>query len=219
MWHCFLGQVPLFKEMDDSRLLDAVCVRLKPVLRTKDSVIMREGDPVNEMLFIIRGKLDSVTTNGGQTGFFNQIKLGQGSFCGEELLTWVLDPKPSLHLPNSTRTIVAESEVEAFSLTADDLKFVAKQFRRFQSKKLQYTFRVYSPQWQTWAACVIQAAWKRCKKKSLSRLCSLEESAGMATHRNSSDTHDHQSNATRLKKPEEPEFSANGDYLPSLLDI
>ncbi|KAI5055853.1 hypothetical protein GOP47_0029374 [Adiantum capillus-veneris] len=170
-------QVPLFREMDE-RLLDAICERLKPVLCTKHTVIMREGDPVSEMFFIIRGILDSQTTNGGRTGFFNQIKLGPGHFCGEELLTWVLNPKPSINLPTSTRTVLAEGEVEAFALTAEDLKFVAKQFRRLHSKKLQQTFRFHSHQWRTWAACFIQAAWKRYKKrKSLAELYSMEQAS------------------------------------------
>lgn len=168
-------QVPLFNEMDD-RLLDAICERLKPVLCTKDTIIMREGDPVNEMLFIIRGVLDSMTTNGGRTGFLNQSSLGPGHFCGEELLTWVLNPKPSVNLPSSTRTVQAVGEVEAFALTAEDLKFVAKQFRRLHSKELQHTFRFYSHQWRTWAAIFIQTAWRRYKKrKSLALLCSMEE--------------------------------------------
>eukprot|EP00250_Pteridium_aquilinum_P005460 c15547_g1_i1 orf=494-2638(-) len=172
-------QVPLFREMDE-RLLDAICERLKPVLCTKHTVIMREGDPVSEMFFIIRGILDSQTTNGGRTGFFNQIKLGPGHFCGEELLTWVLNPKPSINLPTSTRTVLAEGEVEAFALTAEDMKFVAKQFRRLHSKKLQQTFRFYSHQWRTWAACFIQAAWKRYKKRqSLAELYNMEQGSWM----------------------------------------
>lgn len=162
----------------DERLLDAICERLKPVLCTKHTVIMREGDPVNEMFFIIRGILDSQTTNGGRTGFFNQIKLGPGHFCGEELLTWVLNPKPSINLPTSTRTVSAEGEVEAFALTAEALKFVAKQFRRLHSKKIQQTFRFYSHQWRTWAACFIQAAWKRYKKrKSHAELYHMEQAS------------------------------------------
>ncbi|KAL0382425.1 UNVERIFIED_CONTAM: Cyclic nucleotide-gated ion channel 1 [Sesamum calycinum] len=49
---------------------------------------------------------------------------------------------------------------------ADDLKFVASQFRRLHSKQLRHTFRFYSQQWRTWAACFIQAAWRRyCRKK------------------------------------------------------
>ncbi|MCD9640446.1 Cyclic nucleotide-gated ion channel 1 [Datura stramonium] len=160
-----LMRVPMFEKMDE-QLLDALCDRLRPVLYTENSFIVREGDPVDEMLFIMRGKLLTVTTNGGRTGFFNSDYLKAGDFCGEELLTWALDPHPSNNLPISTRTVQALSEVEAFALVADDLKFVASQFRRLHSKQLRHTFRFYSQQWRTWAACFIQAAWRRhCRKK------------------------------------------------------
>ncbi|XP_058095966.1 cyclic nucleotide-gated ion channel 1-like isoform X1 [Magnolia sinica] len=160
-----LMRVPMFEKMDE-QLLDAMCDRLKPALYTEDSYIVREGDPVDEMLFIMRGKLETVTTNGGRTGFFNADFLKAGDFCGEELLTWALDPHSSSNLPTSTRTVRALTEVEAFALMADDLKFVASQFRRLHSKQLRHTFRLYSQQWRTWAACFIQAAWRRhCRKK------------------------------------------------------
>ncbi|CAA2966289.1 cyclic nucleotide-gated ion channel 1 [Olea europaea subsp. europaea] len=160
-----LKRVPMFEKMDE-QLLDAMCDCLKPVLYTEDSFIVREGDPVDEMMFIIRGKLLTVTTNGGRTGFLNSDYLKGGDFCGEELLTWALDPHSSSNLPISTRTVQALSEVEAFALMADDLKFVASQFRRLHSKQLRHTFRFYSQQWRTWAACFIQAAWRRyCRKK------------------------------------------------------
>ncbi|PSR95201.1 Protein CNGC15c like [Actinidia chinensis var. chinensis] len=157
-------RVPLFDQMDE-RMLDAICERLKPALCTEGTSLVREGDPVNEMLFIIRGNLDSYTTNGGRTGFFNSCCIGPGDFCGEELLTWALDPRPSVILPSSTRTVKAISEVEAFALRAEDLKFVASQFRRLHSKQLRHKFRFYSHQWRTWAACFIQAAWRRHKRR------------------------------------------------------
>lgn len=156
--------MPLFDQMDE-RMLDAICERLKPALCTDGTCLVREGDPVNEMLFIIRGHLDSNTTNGGRTGFFNSCRIGPGDFCGEELLTWALDPRPIVVLPSSTRTVRAISEVEAFALIADDLKFVASQFRRLHSKQLRHKFRFYSYQWRTWAACFIQAAWRRYKRR------------------------------------------------------
>ncbi|BBN13239.1 cyclic nucleotide gated channel, plant [Marchantia polymorpha subsp. ruderalis] len=162
----YVRRVPLFDQMDD-RLLDAICERLKPALNTEQTYIVREGDPVNEMLFIIRGHLESVTTNGGRTGFFNFGALKPGDFCGEELLTWALDPRPSKTLPSSTRTVKALVEVEAFALQAEDLKFVASQFRRLHSKQLQHTFRYYSHQWRTWAACFIQARWRRYQRRKL----------------------------------------------------
>lgn len=157
-------RVPLFDQMDE-RMLDAICERLQPALCTEGTFLVREGDPVNEMLFIIRGNLDSYTTNGGRTGFFNSCRLGPGDFCGEELLTWALDPRPSIILPSSTRTVKAILEVEAFALSAEDLKFVASQFRRLHSKQLRQKFRFYSHHWRTWAACFIQAAWRRYKKR------------------------------------------------------
>ncbi|KAF9597301.1 hypothetical protein IFM89_017085 [Coptis chinensis] len=110
-----LMRVPMFEKMDE-QLLDAMCDRLKPAFYTEESYIVREGDPVDEMLFIMRGKL----------------------------LT-----------------------VEGFALMANDLKFVASQFRRLHSKQLRHTFRFYSQQWRTWAACFIQAAWRRYGKKKL----------------------------------------------------
>ena len=130
----------MFEKMDE-KLLDALCDRLKPILYTEKSYIVREGDLVDEMLFIMRGSLATTTTNGGRTGFFNSFELKAGDFCGEELLTWALDPNSSSHLPISTRTVETISEVEAFALKADDLKFVASQFRRLHSKQLRHTFR------------------------------------------------------------------------------
>ncbi|GJZ47904.1 CNGC15b-like protein [Tanacetum coccineum] len=168
-------RVPLFDQMDE-RMLDAICERLKPALCTQGTCLVREGDPVNEMLFIIRGNLDSYTTNGGRTGFFNSCRIGPGDFCGEELLTWALDPRPSVILPSSTRTVKAISEVEAFALIAEDLKFVASQFRRLHSKQLRHKFRFYSHQWRTWAACFVQAAWRRFKRRKSARELQARES-------------------------------------------
>ncbi|KAK3026595.1 hypothetical protein RJ639_041615, partial [Escallonia herrerae] len=212
-----LKRVPLFEIMDQ-QLLDGMCDRLKPVLYTEKSSIVREGDPVDEMLFVMRGTLLTVTTNGGRTGFFNAVHLKAGEFCGEELLTWALDPNSSSSLPTSTRTVQAVTDVEAFALMANDLKFVASQFRRLHNRQLQHTFRqvleqkfshtlqgssiacysykyaiwnsvlatigevessvlwFYSQQWRTWAACFIQAAWRRyCKKKLEKSLCEEED--------------------------------------------
>ncbi|KAK6162837.1 hypothetical protein DH2020_002678 [Rehmannia glutinosa] len=136
-------RVPLFANMDD-RLLDAICERLKPSLYTESTYILREGDPVDEMLFIIRGRLESVTTDGGRSGFFNRGFLKEGDFCGEELLTWALDPKSASNLPPSTRTVKALTEVEAFALIADELKFITTTF--------------------------IQAAWRRYSRRKIAEL-------------------------------------------------
>ncbi|KAI3684362.1 hypothetical protein L6452_33585 [Arctium lappa] len=167
-------RVPLFANMDE-RLLDAICERLKPSLYTEKTYVLREGDPVDEMLFIIRGRLESVTTDGGRSGFFNRGFLKEGDFCGEELLTWALDPKSAGNLPPSTRTVMALTEVEAFALIADEVKFITSQFRRIHSRQVQHTFRFYSQQWRTWAASFIQAAWRRYSRRKLLEFNRLEE--------------------------------------------
>ncbi|XP_068641154.1 cyclic nucleotide-gated ion channel 18-like [Aristolochia californica] len=175
--HLCLGlvrRVPFFSQMDD-QLLDAICERLVSALSTPGNYIVREGDPVNEMLFIIRGQLESSTTNGGRSGFFNSIALRPGDFCGEELLTWALMPNSTLNLPTSTRTVRSLTEVEAFALRAEDLKFVANQFKRLHSKKLQHAFRYYSHQWRTWGSCFIQSAWRRFKKRKLAKELATQE--------------------------------------------
>jgi hypothetical protein len=99
----------------DDQLLDAICERLISSLSTQGTYIFQEDDPVDEMLFIIRGTLESSTTNGGRYGFFNSITLRPGDFCGEELLTWALLPNSTLNLPSSTRTVKALTEVEALT--------------------------------------------------------------------------------------------------------
>lgn len=177
--HLCLGlvkRVPLFENMDE-RLLDAICERLRPALYTENEFILREGDPVDEMHFILHGCLESVTTDGGRSGFFNKVQLKEGSFCGDELLTWALDPKSAANFPVSSRTVQALTEVEAFALCAEELKFVASQFRRLHSRQVQHTFRFYSQQWRTWAACFIQAAWRRYYKRKMAEQRRKEEEA------------------------------------------
>lgn len=197
-------RVPLFDEMDE-RMLDAICERLRPALYTRGTRLMRELDPVDSMLFIIRGYLDSYTTQGGRSGFFNSCRIGAGEFCGEELLTWALDPRPAAKLPLSTRTVRAVSEVEAFALVADDLRFVASQFRRLHSARIRHRFRFYSHQWRTWAACFIQAAWRRYKRRRASMELRVREvRAGGSLLR--SRRHSIEGKAS-IKKPIEPDFT------------
>lgn len=189
-------------------MLDAICERLKPALCTEGMFLVREGDPVNEMLFIIRGHLDSYTTNGGRAGFFNSCRIGPGDFCGEELLTWALDPRPSVILPSSTRTVKSISEVEAFALIAEDLKFVASQFRRLHSKQLRHKFRFYSHHWRTWAACFIQAAWRRHKKrKQVAELRARAINVNIAEPE--TPTRTDSGLVSSLQKPAEPDFSVD----------
>jgi cyclic nucleotide gated channel, plant len=164
-------QVPFFGAMDQ-QVHDAICERMSYFFHTEGTTVVREGDPVKVMLFVIHGNLESSTTDGGRTDFFNSIILHPGDFCGEELLTWALLPSSRDSYPSSTRTVKTMAELEAFSLGADDLKFVARTYKMMHSKHLKRTFRFYSYQWRTWAARFIQSAWRRHKNhKNMPEVC------------------------------------------------
>ncbi|TMW85440.1 hypothetical protein EJD97_023156 [Solanum chilense] len=177
-----LYRVPVFEKMDE-RSLDVLCDRLKPARFTEKSFIIREGDPVEEMHFLMRGAVSSMTTTGEETGFFNSVHLKAGDYCGNELLAWVISPhSSSSSLPVSTRTVKAVTDIETFALTADDLKFVVSQYRRLHSKQqLQRTFKYYSQQWRIWAACFIQVAWRRHCRNKLEKSLREEEDKLQAT--------------------------------------
>ncbi|KAM7264853.1 hypothetical protein ACFE04_002536 [Oxalis oulophora] len=201
-----ISQVPFFSQMDN-QLQDAICERLVAFLSTQGASIVREGDPISEMLFIVRGRLVSSTTYGGQTGFFDSTNLGPGDFCGEELLSWALAPHSTAY-PSSTRTVEALTEVEAFALGAEDLIFVANQFRRLHSKKLQHTFRFHSHQWRTWAACFIQAAWRAHKRRTAKNFYrSEQEEKYLSTIMESGfDLRASSLDNSKLQKPKDPDF-------------
>ncbi|CAN1158392.1 Cyclic nucleotide-gated ion channel 1 [Linum perenne] len=129
IWLPLIMRGPLFEKMD-AKFLDAVCDRLKIVFYPEGSYIVREGDPVYEMFFIIRGKLQTTTTNGRVAGFYNYQDLSSGDFFGDELLTFALsNPLLLPGLPISTKTVRTRTRVEAFSLTDRDLKFIVFMFR------------------------------------------------------------------------------------------
>ncbi|XP_022147438.1 cyclic nucleotide-gated ion channel 1-like [Momordica charantia] len=160
-----LKKVPLFSSMD-KQLLDAMCEYLKPVLFTEKSDILQEGDPVDMMLFIMKGNLATIITYGWKNDSHSDV-LKAGDFCGEELVPWAMDPQ-STSLPISTRTVKTLTEVEAFALKAKELQSVVSLFRfqRFNSQQFQLSVRFYSHQWKVWAAYKIQEAWHDyCERK------------------------------------------------------
>ncbi|KAK3219146.1 hypothetical protein Dsin_013116 [Dipteronia sinensis] len=160
-----LKRVPAFKILSD-QLLNAMCERLKPVLYPGEIYIVREGDPVDEMLFIMQGELLSTRSNSRDRNFSDAWYLKE--FCGEELSSWVIDPESSSdQLPISTITIKTHTKVEAFVLMADDLKDVFTQFRLRIRKHSLHSFRIASLRWRSWAACVIQVNWLRYCLKNL----------------------------------------------------
>ncbi|VVB03505.1 unnamed protein product [Arabis nemorensis] len=164
-----LKRVPWVSIMGDGWLLEALCDRVNYVFYSANSFIVKEGAPVEEMLIVTRGKLESVTGFSEINGYYDSFYLGPGDICGD-LLNWVLDPHLSSRLPTSNRTIVTLTDVEGFVLLPDDFKFVASYINSSDNKKFKHIFRFYSQQWRTWATCFIQAAWRKHCKRKLSKI-------------------------------------------------
>lgn len=93
--------------------LEELCDCLKPVFFIERTRIIRVGDPIDEMLFVLNGKLwtDSydfmnVTTTASMLIHRRSREnlLEDGDFCGQELIAWSQNESSSPHLPISTRT-------------------------------------------------------------------------------------------------------------------
>ncbi|GAB4849554.1 Cyclic nucleotide-gated ion channel 4 [Ancistrocladus abbreviatus] len=156
-------QVPLFQHMDDL-VLENICDRVKSLIFTKGETITREGDPVQRMLFIVRGHLQNSQVL--RDGVKSCCMLGPGNFSGDELLSWCLRRPFIERLPPSSATLVTLETTEAFGLEAEDVKYVTQHFRyTFVNEKVKRSARYYSPGWRTWAAVAIQLAWRRYKHR------------------------------------------------------
>ncbi|KAI4320403.1 hypothetical protein MLD38_033889 [Melastoma candidum] len=159
-----IRKVPLFHNLDDL-ILDNICDRVKPVVFSKDEKIIREGDPVQRMLFIVRGHVKRMQGLGKGTTATSMLE--PGGFLGDELLSWCLR-RPFLdRLPASSATFFCMDSVEGFGLDANHLRYITDHFRyKFANERLKRRARYYSSNWRTWAAVIIQLSWRRCRKRT-----------------------------------------------------
>ncbi|KAK4426230.1 Cyclic nucleotide-gated ion channel 2 [Sesamum alatum] len=154
-----IKKVPLFHSLDDL-ILDNICDRVKPLVFSKDEKIIREGDPVPRIVFIMRGSVKS--SQNLSRGIVATSILKPGGFFGDELFSWCLRRPFIDRLPASSATFTCIESTEAFALYANDLRYITDHFRyKFANERLRRTARYYSSNWRTWAAVNIQLAWRR----------------------------------------------------------
>lgn len=167
----FLKKVRLFSLMDEP-VLDALFGKLRQTLYIRGSDILYQGGPIDKMVFIVRGKLESIGADG------NVFPLSESDVCGEELLTWFLEHTAnkdrgrirfSGQMLFSIRTVRCLTNVEAFALRAADLEEVTVIYERFlRNPRVQGAIRYESPYWRYLAATRIQVAW-RYRQRRLKR--------------------------------------------------
>ncbi|CAL9027682.1 unnamed protein product, partial [Prunus brigantina] len=153
-----LKKVPMLENMNEN-VLKAICEHLKLVKYSEDKYIVREGEPLDKMLFITQGTAWSYPTNASGS---SAIKcLVKGDFYGEELLNWASELTSFSEFPKSTRIVKAHTKVEAFAIRANNLNIVVSTFWWHFSKRLGHIEESQLERWQHLAACSIQAKWRR----------------------------------------------------------
>ncbi|KAH6770523.1 cyclic nucleotide-binding transporter 1 [Perilla frutescens var. hirtella] len=165
----FVKKVRIFQLLDEP-IIDAICERLRTKTYIKESKILYRGGLVDKMVFIIRGKMESIGED------LTVLPLSEGDICGEELLTWCLEHSSinrdggRIRIPGhrllSNRLVRCFTNVEAFVLRAADLEEVTSLFARFlRNPRVQGAIRYESPYWRGLAARQIQVAWRYRKRR------------------------------------------------------
>ncbi|KAH1200094.1 Cyclic nucleotide-gated ion channel 2 [Glycine max] len=171
-----MKEVPLFHNLDDL-ILDNICDRVKPLVFSKDEKIIREGDPVPRMVFIVRGRIKR--NQSLSKGMVASSILEPGGFLGDELLSWCLRRPFIDRLPASSATFVCLESSEAFGLDANHLRYITDHFRyKFANERLKRTARYYSSNWRTWAAVNIQFAWRRYRQRTKGPVTPVRDTNG-----------------------------------------
>ncbi|KAK2413069.1 cyclic nucleotide-gated ion channel [Trifolium repens] len=171
-----IKKVPLFHNLDDL-ILDNICDRVKPLVFSRDEKIIREGDPVPRMVFIVRGRIRR--NQSLSKGVVATSVLEPGGFLGDELLSWCLRRPFIDRLPASSATFVCLESTEAFGLDAQNLRYITDHFRyKFANERLKRTARYYSSNWRTWAAVNIQLAYRRYRQRTRGPVTPVRDNGG-----------------------------------------
>ncbi|TXG67797.1 hypothetical protein EZV62_009072 [Acer yangbiense] len=127
IFQCFI-QVEEFRTWS-IELLHELCDCAKPVSYAEHAEIVRRGSSIDEMLFLVQGKLRTYSFMSVDTGSagspphfeisINHLK--DSEFCGEELVAWFQASLYSSNLSVSTRIIQTTTKVDAFALMFYDL--------------------------------------------------------------------------------------------------
>ena len=139
--------------------------------------IIREGDPVPRMVFIVRGRIKR--NQSLSKGIVATSVLEPGGFLGDELLSWCLRRPFIDRLPASSATFVCLESTEAFGLDAQNLRYITDHFRyKFANERLKRTARYYSSNWRTWAAVNIQLAYRRYRQRTRGPVTPVRDNGG-----------------------------------------
>ncbi|XP_068318420.1 cyclic nucleotide-gated ion channel 1-like [Pyrus communis] len=128
--HLFLDTLKKMPGLENKNreVLEEIMKHLEPVNYADGSYIIREGEPLDRMLFITQGSVLTYKTStiGGGSGSSSIIRR---DFYGEELIGWAEASNSLSDFPISAKTVKSRTEVEVFVLMANDLQLVVSKFR------------------------------------------------------------------------------------------
>ncbi|KAI4383161.1 hypothetical protein MLD38_009035 [Melastoma candidum] len=151
---CF-PQLSKTLEQVDKRSLEALCGRARPVVFGENRSILHEDTPLDKMYIVVGGDLFFHVKEDGSTP--KSPPKCTDKFLGEKLLHQVLNGEQSSnsHSIFPDKTIMARTKVEAFSITASDIRRVRSQFRG----------RFYKREKEEWTNATLQKAISRFSQK------------------------------------------------------
>ncbi|XP_048325807.2 cyclic nucleotide-gated ion channel 1 isoform X1 [Ziziphus jujuba] len=159
-----LKKVPILQNMDE-KVFEHFIDFLKPVVYSENSYIIREGEPLDLMLFITHGiALTFTTSSNGGTGSKCIQCLQKRDIFGEELLNWTLKFASFTDLPISTTNVKAHTKVEAFVLTANDSKTLVTSFWWLFRKQLRRSTKSELKRLEPFALSAVKEARRSVKK-------------------------------------------------------
>ncbi|KAF3448001.1 hypothetical protein FNV43_RR08709 [Rhamnella rubrinervis] len=148
--------VKIFKDID-GQVLDAICDHLKPVGYAENTHIIREGDPLDQMLFITEGTVCvyKASSHGGRSKSTKRLK---GDYYGEELVKRSLMHPSLSDFPISMVNVKSHTKVEALALRAEDLMEVASTFWWLFWRNLSGLYSAYP---NLLAISAVVSVWRR----------------------------------------------------------
>ncbi|KAG2700642.1 hypothetical protein I3760_06G008300 [Carya illinoinensis] len=152
-----LRRVPIFENESEEFLSKITCTKhLKHVHYNQNNLIVREGKSLNKIIFVLKGTVCSCTSNHDN----KTVCPEKCDLIGESLVEWVLESPKQSNPPLSTRNFKCLTEVEAFCLTARDLKDIISQ-NWWKFSELRNNTQFDSKQLNHFAATSIQRVWRR----------------------------------------------------------
>ncbi|XP_021833261.1 cyclic nucleotide-gated ion channel 1-like [Prunus avium] len=144
--HLFFDKLKTVPTLQDihQNVLDAILKDLEQAMYDGGNCIIREGEPLDMMIFISRGRVLTYNTTstghgGGESGLSNTTGpwLTGGDFYGQELIRWAATSTSFSNWPISNNTLKSHKKVEVFAIRASALLLIVSKYKKYFKTETQ----------------------------------------------------------------------------------